>query len=1026
MLNLICGPSGSGKSAQITDWIRRDVENQKRCYLLLPEQQAYISERDLPKKLPENAGLYFKIVNFSGLCEDVFQKFGGSADLSPDQTGRAVLMWETLRSLSGVLKRYAKSAKSDTALTETMLATIEDLQNNGIGSEKLEGIAADLPQNAQLSEKLYDLSLVSATYSMLVEQRFGKSLPDRFFQLAKTLEQHDYFSGANLYIDSFTSFTAPEYAVLTELIRQCSSVTIGLCLDSFQAPSVQFHCVNETAKRLIKCANKADSPIKRIILTNEENCRPQALRLLERDLWNFGITKKTKDPIPKKDVDCISLLACSNLYEESEAAALNILELVQNGMHYGDIAVFVRDPEQYRGILDAALERHGIPVFFSERTNLAAKPLARLVLSALRAVNGNYRMQDVISLVKTGLCGVTEREASLFEEYCETWRISGKRFLDNVWNMNPDGLEAKERMDGMSERAAEILETANRVRKTVILPLQLLQADLRGSKQLPDRCRAVYDYLCHIDLAKKLSALAEKELALGQVREAGESVRLYDLVKDSLVLLCRLLPESTATAEELQTLLEIVFSHSDLGSVPGVHDCVLIGSAATARAEGVRAAFLLGLTEGDFPKSVQKSGILSGAEQKVLQKYGLDLGTDADQQFSQELFYVYRAVTKPLEKLFLSYPMIASGGETKTPSQAFRRVCFLTDRKPELFHLPRFSQHFAENAEKSNEKYHVSPWKNETELYLSKTKINTFVKCPYSYYCQYVLNLRDKKESLPSRKDDGTFIHYLFEKFLSRMAENGNAGFPTEKAEVEKIVGELVLDYLHTVCPIPLSEMNARLLHLFSRLQSISVAMLMDMISEIKSGNFKPKLFEAKIGKEIPALALPLSQGRVVHLSGSIDRVDLYKQEEQTFVRIIDYKTGSTGFSLKDVKSGKDMQLVFYLYAALKLDPAHFVPAGAYYLRVDQSGEQLSSFKSGFTRKELQSEGENGSKAEKGMKEMTGIEIDELIEEVCEKVVEISEEILSGRAEKTESENACRYCIVRENCNRVEKATFKK
>lgn len=1019
MLNLICGPSGSGKSAQITDWIRRDVENQKRCYLLLPEQQAYISERDLPKKLPENAGLYFKIVNFSGLCEDVFQKFGGSVDLSPDQVGRSVFMWETLRSLSGVLKRYAKSAKSDPALTESMLSTVDELQNNGVGSDTLEEIAAVLPQNSPLSEKLYDLSLICATFSMLVEQRFGKSMPDRFFQLAKTLEKHDYFSGANLYIDSFTSFTAPEYAVLTALIRQCASVTVGLCMDTYPSSSIQFRCVNETAKRLQKCANKADSPTKRIILTNEKNCRPQALRVLERDLWRFDLTKENREQIPEKGKDCISLFACANLYEESEAAALNILELVQNGMHYGDIAIFVRDPEQYRGILDAALERHGIPAFFSERTDLSSKPLARLVLSALRAVNGNYRMQDVVTLVKTGLCGVSERESALFEEYCETWHISGKRFLDDVWNMNPDGLDAKTSGTGMSERAAEILETANRVRKTVVLPLQALWADLRGSKLLPDRCRAVYDYLCRIHLAEQLARLAEEELALGQVREAGESLRLYDLVKDSLVQLCKLLPDSTVTAEELQTLLEIVFSHSDLGSVPGVHDCVLIGSAATARAEGVRAAFLLGLTEGDFPKSLQKSGILSDAEKKLLQKHGLDLGTDVDQESSQELFYVYRAVTKPLEKLFLSYPVLASGGESKTPSQAIRRVCFLTDQEPIVFRLPDFSQHFAENTAKSDEKYKVSPSPKNASLYLSKTKINTFVQCPYSYYSQYVLKLRDKKESLPSRKDDGNFLHYIFEKFLSRMAENGNTDFPTEKAELESIVGEIVLDYLNTVCPIPLSEMNARLLHLFSRLQSISVAMLLDIISEIQNGDFKPELFEAKIGKEIPDLTLPLSEGRVVHLSGSIDRVDLYKKEGQTFVRIIDYKTGSTNFSLNDVKSGKDMQLVFYLYAALKLDPSHFVPAGAYYLRVDKSNGQLSASKSGFVRKELQPATENGGKTKKGMKEMTGAEIDGLIEEVCAKVVEISEQILSGVADKTESEDACKYCIVRENCNRV-------
>ena len=65
MLKLICGPSGSGKTELLTDLIRTDILNRTRCFLLVPEQQAYISERDLPGQLPQNAGLYFKIVNFS-------------------------------------------------------------------------------------------------------------------------------------------------------------------------------------------------------------------------------------------------------------------------------------------------------------------------------------------------------------------------------------------------------------------------------------------------------------------------------------------------------------------------------------------------------------------------------------------------------------------------------------------------------------------------------------------------------------------------------------------------------------------------------------------------------------------------------------------------------------------------------------------------------------------------------------------------------------------------------------------------
>ena len=77
MLKLICGPSGAGKTACLIQCIRHDIENQTKCFLLVPEQQAYISETEIPLHLPENAGLYFEIVNFSRLADDVFRACGG-------------------------------------------------------------------------------------------------------------------------------------------------------------------------------------------------------------------------------------------------------------------------------------------------------------------------------------------------------------------------------------------------------------------------------------------------------------------------------------------------------------------------------------------------------------------------------------------------------------------------------------------------------------------------------------------------------------------------------------------------------------------------------------------------------------------------------------------------------------------------------------------------------------------------------------------------------------------------------------
>ena len=125
MLKLICGPSGSGKTKYITEAIRADIEAGKRCFLLVPEQQAYISERDLPASLPQNAGLYLEIMSFSRLCEAVFAVLGGVTQKSLGGGERLLLMWDTLRTVAPMLRQYGKSAGTDQTLPTMMLSAID-------------------------------------------------------------------------------------------------------------------------------------------------------------------------------------------------------------------------------------------------------------------------------------------------------------------------------------------------------------------------------------------------------------------------------------------------------------------------------------------------------------------------------------------------------------------------------------------------------------------------------------------------------------------------------------------------------------------------------------------------------------------------------------------------------------------------------------------------------------------------------------------------------------------------------------
>ncbi len=1017
MLKLICGPSGSGKTEYLTGCIEADIRAGVRSFLLIPEQQAYISERDLAARLPKNAGLFFEVVSFSGLAEKVFCKYGGVTAESVSGAVSSLLMWHTLATLSPLLEQYGKSAEGDLTLTNLMLSAVAEMRAGGVSAKALEDAASQMEAGSPLQKKLSDLALIDAAYHAKIEECFGSDPSDKLLRLSALLQKHRYFENCNVYIDSFTSFTVPEYAVLLQVLRQAKCVTVSLCTEGANSKLPHFLSVSDTARQLSHLANRADVEVEYLTLSPTQAQKSQALCVLGKDLWRFSASQT-----PLTDDKSVRLSVAANVYEESEAATLQICELVADGMRYGDIAVVVRDLDAYRGILDAALERHGIPYFFSERTDLASKPIFRLILSALRAVSRNWRQSDMITLLKTGLCGTELRDAAMFEEYVETWHIGGNRFLDAVWNMNPDGLTTER-----SARAEEILAAANRVRLQLMTPLSALSASLRASCRLEDRCRALYEYLTAIELPAMLASRAKEELALGQVREASESLRLYSTLLDTLTTLCKLLPDAELSIEDFIAALTLVFSNADLGSVPTTQDSVVIGSADTLRVENVRASILLGLCEGEFPRAVSDDGILTEADKETLEEYGVILQSRERMRSSEELFYAYRAMSKPSEFLSLFTHAKQTDGSARTPSLAFNRVAFLLDKKPEVIDFAEIRRARALPSNEELQKPLQAPaTEGRVALRLSQSKIQAFVLCPYRYYSTYSLKLRERKDSQPSYADDGTFLHYVFEHFLrTSLTDDGKLALPAPE-DVEPLADRIIADYIGEVCPFPAESMDNRLLHLYSRLRRLALKMLHEILGEVRTGLFVPTYFEKGIGTRdegsLPPVRLTLENGSSVLLSGKIDRVDIYENDEKLYFRVVDYKSGKHTFSLDEVRSGMDIQLILYLFALNGAMP-NATPAGAQYLFASTEKGVTEIKRSGLLLDDetvsAAVNGESESVYSKGLTKQTMEEMQQLQQEMQDAVRSVAERILSGEAEKTPSEKACAFCPVRADCNRA-------
>ena len=968
MIRFLYGKNASAKSAAIIDAIRADAELGKESVLIVPDQEAVSAERMTLDNLPPSAQLSLEVLGFSRLYNRVCREYGGLCYSYITPPIKHLMMWQALREVAPLLAKYNGNALDDPAFIETMLATISELKFSGIDLGTLEATLQNI-ENEELGARVSDVCLIWSAYEALCGDRYTDSADD-LSRLYDILEEHNFFEGKNVYIDSFTSFTAVEHKIIDRIFATADNVAISIPLPFPKYSDISTASIEASAKTLAKHASRRSGHTDEIFGGELKKQHP-ALRYLSENIWKMNAP--VGDDAPSCD-GRISIDLCDTPYAEADAAACRILELMQGGARCKDIVVVMRNPEKYRGIIEPALERGGIPFYFSEKSDVCALAPVKLILSALRIRKYNWRKNDVISHIKTGLCSFEARSADLFEEYVNTWNISGAGFTSGTWTMNPDGLVEK-----TSDRGKVILEEANKMREELCAPLERLFVMLEAADSVKEMCRAIYNYTLEISLEDKLLELAERERARGDLKTAEEYASAYGIILNALADVATALQNVNITPDELLDVLKIVFEQTQIGTIPTSIDEVLIGSAATMRAANPKYVLVLGLCEGEFPANINDTGMFSDADKSALSELGLEIGEDSDTRSSDELMYVRNTFGNATDKLFLFTASVDAKGSKQVPSLPISRVkALFCDAKVNNFdgndpllacasprlaaaHIRNISDPAAKQSMISAVAPHVpavqklaqtsvsaSKYRLDPELireligdtiYVSPTGIEKYVRCPFSYYAGYMLGLREQKQSSFKATDFGSFIHYILEQIIRFcVPKDTDAKLPTRE-EIAAMVDEASREYINKICPAHLID-NKRMQHLYSKLRRLSCLLIDNVMSEFDDGDFRPAFFELHIDGENgdPApLVMPLDNGARLVLRGFIDRVDLWRDGDDVYVRIVDYKTGSKEFSLAEAREGLGTQMLLYLLCICQAPGARLKNTAG----IDQNGKVL-------------------------------------------------------------------------------------
>ncbi|NSW89199.1 MAG: helicase-exonuclease AddAB subunit AddB [Firmicutes bacterium] len=695
------------------------------------------------------------------------------------------------------------------------------------------------------------------------------------------------------------------------------------------------------------------------------------LEHLERYFFSFPYKRYTGDGNFDKTKD-ITIFTASNIYTEIECTARDIIRLCRDrGLRYRDITVVCGDLDVYEKLIRVILAEYDIPCFIDKKREVTKHPLVQLIISVFEIFIYNWSYEAVFRYLKTGLTGIPREDIDLIENYVLACGIRGNKWAkEEYWEYIPEMVWDDEK----KQEYQDLLMKINDIRRQIITPLMEFHSRAAGRKTAREICEALFDLLCVLEVPKRMDMYIDKFKEEGELNLAGEYGQIWNITMEILDQAVELMGSERMGLERFLNILKIGFGEHKTGLIPPALDQVLVGNIERSKTHEVEALYILGVNDGVFPVPDTGEKILSDKDRGVLQSLGLELASDTRTKAFEDQYMVYSVLTTARKYLRLSVPIADHEGRTLRPSITISRIrklfpniletgniVYSGEDKEELELISGRSPTYNEllSAMRKAMEGHdikslwqdvylwyvsrrewrdkctaaqlaltytnlVAPIEKEkvrklygNPVYSSVSRFEKYASCPFAYYIQYGLKAKERRIFNLTHPDIGTFLHGVLEEFSRYVAENGISWRDIDRDWCAKKVAEISDRLLENMQGGPIKNGTKRYKIIVKRLDRVLFRAIWLIVEHIKRSSFEPVGYEIDFGSKdgLPPINIELPTGEVIKLTGRVDRVDALETGDKTYIRIIDYKSGSEEFSLSNVYYGVQIQLIAYLYA---------------------------------------------------------------------------------------------------------------
>lgn len=966
-LRIILGRAGTGKTRRCLDEIAAELRADPLgapLVFLVPEQATFQMEQALVASAGGFARV--RITGFRRFAAALLREARGMGRPHLSEVGRRMLIRSLLHRRRHELQLFTAGGVS-AGLVERIESSLREFRSHGFDPDHLASMARameDQRGQSLLAAKLRDLAVLYDDFCRTVEPEYAD--PDQTLtDASRCFGEIPWLAGSEVWVDGFAGFTPAEMHFLTALLTAVRRVTVALCLDPrridserplpsdeagfFRQPAETYAELKEAARRV----GVAVEPDVRLHPPRPPRFQNAALARLERSWDDASSLRREGAPSPEG----VTVCAARNRTDEVEAAALEILRLCrEDGYRFREISVVVRDLDVYAETVEAIFSEWQIPYFIDRRRPVAHHPLARLLTAALDVVRSRWETEAVIRFLKSDLLPLERDEVDLLENEALRFGYSGREW----W---------------IPEPKVEALRPLVELEQALAAPgLTRRQA-----------AECLWKFLVRLGVRERIARWITEAESAQDATAASVHRQAWEGVVTLLDELGGVASDVSVDVSTLAAMVDEGIATLYLGLIPPNLDQVLVGAIDRSRQPDVRAVFILGAVDREFPRVPQEDAVLSDTDRERLAAAGYRLAPTSRHRLQQERFLAYIAVTRASERLWVSYPKADARGKALFPSSLVERVRRLLpgvrvidtgDAEPG-HRMPPTARRLAADLSRALRSRPDAPeWLDVyewlvthpelrpgavpvlrslaydnrvtslppavveaylgTRLQTSISRLQRFAACPFQHFAEYFLRLREREELRLDPGRMGSLYHQVLRAWVERLVGSGRDPAGISDDEAVRWVDQL-LDRGAGRLRRAGVQLTGREEYLLASARRILDLVVRILLEQLRAGAYRPDGLELGFGRpgdRLPPWVPEGAEDAGVEVVGVIDRVDTARIDGELYVRVLDYKSGMRDFHLRDVVYALDLQLPVYLAVAARAMNAR--PAGVFYIPIDE------------------------------------------------------------------------------------------